>query len=96
MFDRNSEDFILMQFTGLLDKHGKEIYELDIVSVDGVNGLVVWDDGNLQWIVKRNMEAPIPFRIGDYPDLELWYVLDDGSITKVVGNIYSNPELLKN
>ena len=61
-----NEKGILMQFTGLLDKNGKEIYEGDITNV----GIVEWDHGQFT---------------------ERLYAPDD---IEVIGNIYSNPELL--
>jgi len=38
-------DIILSQFTGLLDKNGKEIYDGDIVKVGEENIIVTFEDG---------------------------------------------------
>lgn len=87
-------DCDLMQFTGLLDKNGKEIYEGDVVrgrhwkephamrtSVEGV-GVVEW------------MTEPPEFWIRGGPPRGYRTYLDF-SDCEVIGNIYENPELLK-
>jgi uncharacterized phage protein (TIGR01671 family) len=77
----------LMQYTGLKDKNGKEIYEGDILEVDWQDdrypihniGPVKWDEENSRWDLG---EGGSPKK-----DAELHF--------EVVGNIYEKPELLK-
>jgi len=71
---------ILLQFTGLTDKNGREIYEGDIVVDDfGQVFKSVFVKGMFCW---EGVENPA------YPT-----VMDAGWL-KVIGNIYENPELL--
>lgn len=72
----------LMQYTGLLDKNGKEIYEGDILRVN-IGG----DVQDSLYEVKDMRELFSEFRHDDsyYQFYEV----------EIVGNIYENPELLK-
>lgn len=77
---------ILMQYTGLKDKNGKEIYEGDILSghSDG-NVRVEWSNANGGWDCIFSDEANISIS-----EMCSWF----GNNAQVIGNIYENPELL--
>jgi uncharacterized phage protein (TIGR01671 family) len=70
-----------MQCTGMNDKYRKDIYEGDIVRVEGVE---------IGWVVYDN--AAGAFRIQSF---KFWHHLFQIADIEVIGNIYENPELVK-
>ena len=75
----------LMQFTGLKDKNGKEIYEGDCF----LYGYVEFDSGSFSLKITKEQEY---YDIG-----QSIYLCDFLAIfkdTEVIGNIYENPELV--
>jgi uncharacterized phage protein (TIGR01671 family) len=81
--DKSIDRKYVMQYTGLKDKNGKEIYEGDIIQADGMyNDQIIFQDGGF------NLKA------GD-EGLNLWYQLEEYGNFEVIGNIYENPELLE-
>lgn len=88
-FEGNFEKFNsieLLQYTGLKDKNGKEIYEGDILS-DG-------NDEETYKVIFKNGSFRAEFE-GDFEEysFDLIDVVAQGC--EVVGNIYENPELIK-
>ena len=77
---------ILMQCTGLKDKNGKLIYEGDIVKIFHVSG---------------TMQGKYFFDVIEWNDLRCRFetknygIINDDDVYEVIGNIYENPELLK-
>ena len=99
------KDCVLMQYTGLKDKNGKEIYEGDLCRSD-VDG---WIYGNITPISFYNgsfcaelaydmtliplFDMDKVYDLKDYPrnqEKSLW--IKD---FEIIGNIHDNPELLK-
>lgn len=79
-------DIELMQYTGLKDKNGKEIYEGDILRYDNFRDwLISWHEAGFYL---QNF-----FR--GMGDADYFILTHDLAITReIIGNIYENPELL--
>lgn len=85
-----------MQFTGLYDKNGKEIYEGDIVeapfcSIDYYES----ERGEPIWGPWKNEREIVIFERGQFRVESLKWTLWLGKENKIeiIGNIYENPEL---
>ena len=81
------EHHFVMQYTGLKDKNGKEIYEGDIVYIDCSREY------------QRDVKGIVKFSFGSFNSVDAENIhYDFGMISDeifVVGNIYENPELIK-
>ncbi len=75
----------LMQYTGIKDKNGKEIYEGDIIKVG---------NNEPSEIIYNKEYVCFETRIAD-PYSKDYVVNYWGNYGEVIGNIYQNPELLK-
>lgn len=75
---------LLMQFTGLTDKNGVEIYEGDVVEkcygASVKTGVVAWHQERAMFILQDGFNEPL-------------YQLPLNMI-EVIGNLFENPELL--
>ena len=78
-------DVILQQFIGLLDKHGKEIYEGDVVRMHHGVLQVVYQAPSFVMKVKLHHKEWHEFILS----------AEQNQFAEVIGNIYENPELVK-
>jgi uncharacterized phage protein (TIGR01671 family) len=91
---------VLMQYTGLKDKNGKEIYEGDYLTTDdgeeSVLHRVVWDDDRAGFRIEY-WEGDDAWDHSQLEEID-WEPRDKENRLKqyrICGNQYENPELLK-
>lgn len=84
-----AEDIEIMQYTGLKDKNGVEIWEGDRVRTWIENHIPGGMETDIGWIVWDKCKGA--WRVQSYT----WWVGLDQAIFEVIGNIYENRELTK-
>ena len=77
------KDIELLQFTGVKDKAGQEVYEADVIKfndgIDDIYGLISYDDEDAVYCVSyENVTEHLLNMAGDF---------------EIVGNIFENPNL---
>lgn len=77
------DNVAVMQFTGLLDKNGKEIYEGDIVQ----------NQAHANRVVKQTKYGEYKLFCGEHSN-SFYKGWEAGTVWEVIGNIYENPELV--
>lgn len=85
--------FIWMQFTGLFDKNGKKIYEGDIIRGDKSLDADNWNDVHHGVVSYYLPECR--FRIVEKRNCEFYVGFQQLKNIEIIGNVYENPELLK-
>ena len=94
--NENSENYVLQQFTGLLDKNGKEIYEGDVVHLTK-GWHTVENDAREKYTGEDFIEGEVKY-FTPYAGFGISGIgFDKLSLfpIEIIGNIYENPELLK-
>jgi YopX protein len=83
------EYFELMQFTGLHDKNGREIYEGDIIQRPdvGVPMLVRWNAQEVRFDLTRKPD--------NFKSTMIWWTGITDTDYEIIGNIYENPGLIE-
>lgn len=90
-FDRSGKSLIVEQFTGLKDSNGRDVYNNDIVRLDGEEEntwQIYFCNERLSWLVGFNDSI--------FDDFLYEFCHNPGTTyLEVVGNIHENPDLLK-
>lgn len=88
----------IMQFTGLLDKNGKKIFEGDIIKhikYEEIRGDIQFSHGvfGAEWIHNKKFKS----MVGGWGQKHNLKKLDDDTLNnfEVIGNVHQNPELLE-
>lgn len=97
--------FELMQFTGLMDKNGKEIYESDVIDWNGIKYKVCIGEFSVMDIDSEE-KVDVVYGVYGSPigedskpfcnDMQINSVWIKHQEIVVIGNVHANPEMLNN
>ena len=94
LFGRNGNSIMIpMQYTGIKDKNGKEVYEGDIVDYEDTHNI---DDSGIQVIGWDSENAGFGRRYLGEQEFDATCFSEVVTNFEVIGNIYENQELLNN
>lgn len=92
----HSNQGVLVQYTGLKDKNGKEIYEGDLLKEIGELSRKDYQKRLGKVVYEPRVASFMVFVDGGYCHMnEAKWEKDFLEYTEVIGNIFENPELLK-
>ena len=97
MFSYEREEFKdieLMQYTGLKDKNGVEIYEGDIVKINDDYDTYGKNAGEIYEVYFNAGGFRLKPKYDTHKRGDRGFWLDDGNDVAILGNIYENKELL--
>ncbi len=98
--ESETELFSIQQYTGLQDRHGKDIYEGDIIIIP--DKYPYYDNGNLNYVAvvewvfagfQYVLYCIDPYKRGISDGVN--EILDEGNKFKVIGNIYENNKMFE-
>lgn len=94
-------DFELLQYTGLKDKNGREIYEGDILTSEeypfqddgqyNYHGLIEWIDEEASFYMTKRLANPEKRGVSNGISEPIYSIEE----FEVIGNLFDNPELLE-
>lgn len=85
---KDLKDFPIMQYTGIKDRNGKEIYEGDIlIHPSGQTAEVAWHTMYPALTLYEDSNT------NKFDLRDIWEDEDSGSQFEIIGNIYQNPKL---
>ena len=84
-----------MQYTGLKDKNGKEVYEGDVFKKGEDTYLVACEDTHSGFIWHKIYDSWLDRNVYNEKRISWLSETDSNSYYEIIGNIHETPELLK-
>jgi len=82
--DYKDQEVEIMQFIGQMDKANDELYQRDIIEIEGKRYIIVWDNNRGGWSI-TDVERRVVMKS---------FGRSEANNSKLIGNEFENPNLL--